>query len=360
MVRILSAAAGHAQRRTFRSPHLFAVALVLTHVPLSRLRVRLICAWVALALLATAGCATAPYTYGHFHDGMADEQQNETASVEYGKPNKTLDTIGKIVGFPAKILPMNSKINDHEITPATEKKLQEYLARNDLTDIAVYINHYDPNGQWRRLRDNKRIGAGWRYSLGAVSVIGYTVFPGRIFGGDRYNPFTNSLYLNSDVPALVLREAAYGKDVHSHKMPGTYAAIQEMPFLGLWSDTRAVKDVVGYARAQGDWETEKEAYHVLFPQMGAESTSVGGVFVSSLWWGGPVLGIGGAAIGHVAGRTVAKQEEAKRDALAAKGAPPADATPTAEASAATAQPVNYLAPTGPPGEEPRVYRLPLP
>ena len=75
--------------------------------------------------------------------------------------------------------------------------------------------------------------------MGAISVIGYTVFPGRIFGGDRYNPYTNSLYLNSDVTALVLREAAYGKDIHSQKMPGTFAAIQDLPVIGLWSDTRA-------------------------------------------------------------------------------------------------------------------------
>ncbi|HVU88431.1 MAG TPA: hypothetical protein VHD36_14010 [Pirellulales bacterium] len=275
-----------------------------------RLAVAPLCA--SLLLSALSGCKIAPYQYGHFHED--GEQGPETVTVEYGKPNKTLDGIGKIVGFPAKILPMNAKINDHEISRTTENKLREYLARNDLNDVAVFINHYDPKRQWQRLRDNKRVGAGWRYTAGAISVIGYTVFPGRIFGGDSYNPYTNSLYLNSDVSAMVLREAAYSKDVHSQKMPGTYAVIQDLPVLGLWSDTLAVRDVIGYAREQGDWEVEKEAYHVLYPQMGIASTSIGGMFLSSAWWGGAALGAGGAAVGHVAGRTAAKREQAKHDA----------------------------------------------
>jgi hypothetical protein len=283
------------------------------------LRLRLVVAplCASIWLLALAGCKIGPYQYSNFHaDG---EKGPESVTIEYGEPNKTLDRIGKIVGFPAKILPMNAKINDHEISRTTETKLRDYLASNDLNDVAVFINHYDPKRQWQRLRENKRVGAGWRYTVGAMSVIGYTVFPGRIFGGDTYNPYTNSLYLNSDVSAMVLREAAYGKDVHSQKMPGTYAVIQDLPIIGLWSDSRAVRDVIGYAREQSDWDVEKEAYHVLFPQMGIASTSIGGMFLSSAWWGGAALGAGGAAVGHVAGRSIAKREGAKHDTVERAG-----------------------------------------
>ena len=229
-------------------------------------------------------------------------------------------------------MPLNSKINDHQITPETEEKLTTYLERNDLADVTVFVNHYGPKDQWRRLRDNKLIGAGWRYTMGSVSVIGYTLLPGRIFGGDRYNPFTNSLYLNSDVPAVALREAAYAKDVRSHKLPGTYAVTQELPLVGLWSDSRAIRDVIGYARVQEDWEVEQQAFKVLFPQMGVESTSVGGAFVSSVWWGGPALGAGGAAVGHVVGRTLAKREAAKHK----------DSEPHADPAATEVQQAGYV------------------
>ena len=229
-------------------------------------------------------------------------------------------------------MPLNSKINDHQITPETEEKLTTYLERNDLADVTVFVNHYGPKDQWRRLRDNKLIGAGWRYTMGSVSVIGYTLLPGRIFGGDRYNPFTNSLYLNSDVPAVALCEAAYAKDVRSHKLPGTYAVTQELPLVGLWSDSRAIRDVIGYARVQEDWEVEQQAFKVLFPQMGVESTSVGGAFVSSVWWGGPALGAGGAAVGHVVGRTLAKREAAKHK----------DSEPHADPAATEVQQAGYV------------------
>ncbi len=284
------------------------------------------CWKVAVWLVTLPGCATPPYRYGHLSDPHVDGGAPSNVAIEHGTPNKTLDRIGAVVGFPARILPMNSKINDHHVSAETEEKVVNFLKKNDLTDVTVFINHYGPKDQWRRLRDNKRIGAPWRYTMGSMSIIGYTLLPGRIFGGDRYNPFTNSLYLNSDVPVIALREAAYAKDVHNHKHPGTYAVGQEVPFVGIWSDSRAVRDVIGYARAEEDWELEQQAYHVLFPQLGAESTSIGGAFVSSIWWGGPALGAGGAAVGHLAGRTMAKREAAKHKDLESPADEPAAET----------------------------------
>ena len=46
---------------------------------------------------------------------------------------------------------------------------------------------------WRRLVANKSVGWGWRYTLGTTLWLGETVFPGRLIGGDHYNPFTNTV-----------------------------------------------------------------------------------------------------------------------------------------------------------------------
>ena len=51
-------------------------------------------------------------------------------------------------------------------------KLRSYLDQNDLADVSIYVNCYDPKEQWHRLKENKRIGAGWRYSLGTLSMVG--------------------------------------------------------------------------------------------------------------------------------------------------------------------------------------------
>jgi hypothetical protein len=188
--------------------------------------------------------------------------------------------------------------------------LKAYLEKNDLADVPVFVNHYDPAGEWRRLRENSLVAPGWRYSLGVVSWLGYTLVPNRVIGGDHYNPYTNSLHLNSDVPAIVLHEAAFAKDIHSRKRPGTYAAINELPLLSLWHQSRAAGDVLGYAQTQHDWETEREAYHVLYPRIGAETTVIASPFVPMFV--GPVLGFGGAAVGYVTGRSVAAHRAGQR------------------------------------------------
>ena len=64
----------------------------------------------------------------------------------------------------------------------TEQNLAQYLEANGLTSTKVRINQYDPIGEWRRLRANKEVGAGWRYTVGAFGTVIYTVLPGRVFG----------------------------------------------------------------------------------------------------------------------------------------------------------------------------------
>jgi hypothetical protein len=135
-------------------------------------------------------------------------------------------------------------------------------------------------------------------------MVSYSLLPGRVFGGDEYNPYTNSLYINSDVPAIALYEAALAKDVHGHKMPGTYAVLSGLPGVAIVRRSHEVGDVLGYARARNDWQTEREAYHVLYPQVGAETASLAGPVVP-VWWAMPLLGVGGAAAGHVTGRMAA-------------------------------------------------------
>jgi hypothetical protein len=264
------------------------------------------------------GCAATPYKFGSFHRPGAEPAACSAVVIEQGKPNATLDRIARIVGAPARIVPMNCRINKHEICAETTEKLTDYLEKNDLADVRVYVNHYDPAGQWQRLRDNTMISPGWRYSVGTLSWLGYTIFPDRIYGGDRYNPYTNSLYLNSDVPAVILNEAASAKDIHSRHFPGAYAVFTSVPGLSLWRKSRAIGDVLGYAQLHHDWEMERQAYHVLCPRMGAESTSIAGP-LTHIWWGGPICGLGGAAVGHLTGRTLAKRREPAAQATVTTG-----------------------------------------
>lgn len=278
--------------------------------------------WLAGALLLGAGgCAAVPYEYGASRN--ATSQDSPAVLIEYGEPNKTLDRLAWCADLPSRIIHFRSEVDDRQISSETTDKLEAYLKQNGLTDVHVYINHYDPQGQWRRLRENERIAPGWRYSVGALSVVGYTLFPVRVYGGDRYNPYTNSLNLAADVPAVILSEAAVAKDVYSRSMPGTYATLNQLPLISLWKSSNAIGDVVGYARDQDDWDLEKEAYHKLYPRFGMQTTSVGGILLPSIWLR-PVLHLSGAAVGHVAGRRMIARRAAEVELLHAASNKPAD------------------------------------
>lgn len=267
--------------------------------------------------LCSVGCATTPYRYGHFRDRGAELPAQ--AEIVYGEPNPTLDRMAWVVALPARLLQLHPKVNSHSVSPETTEELQTYLQENEITDVLVRVNQYDPAGEWRRLRLNTRIAPGWRYTFGTASVIGYTIIPGRVFGGDAYNPFTNSLYVNSDVAAMLISEAAYAKDVHSRSLPGTYAAINEFPVLTLWRHTNAVNDTLGYALKNDDWELERETYRTVYPLMGIHA-ALGGQSAASHVAAIPMITIpisvvGGAVAGHTVGQTTIAQRERQRRLL---------------------------------------------
>ena len=280
---------------------------------------------VGLWLLLASGCATTgPYNYGTFHPGRPTRTDVTEVAIDYGAPNKTLDRIGNILGTPAKLLSLNSRIDNHHVSDETLEKLITYMEKNDITDVCVAVNDYSPKDQWRRLTENERISPGWKYTVGTLSWVGYTISPGRLFGGTQYSPYTNTLYVNSDVPALLLAEAAYAKDIHSRQFPGTYAVFANgLPVVKIWRQSRAINDVLSYARVEQDWDVEKEAYRVLYPQMGASTLGGAGVLVMgspgslSSFIISPLFGISGAAIGHVAGRSMSRRRESELNHVAA-------------------------------------------
>jgi hypothetical protein len=259
-----------------------------------------------LAVWAGCGCASTSYRYGRFHPEESGSTDRQAVVVERGKPHKTLDRLAWIAGTPARIFTLNSKTNNHNVSDETIRQLTTFLEENDLTDVYVSVNDYNPKLQWHRLRENWRVAPFWRYTVGTVNWLGYTFVPNRVVGGDEYNPFTNTLIVSSDVPALVLAEAAYAKDIRSRRHPGTYATLNDLPVLSLWRHSIATSDVLGYARAHRDWDTERQAYEVLYPQIGSTTFGPASHFVPVA---GPFLSAAGAIVGHATGRTVAKVQE---------------------------------------------------
>ncbi len=165
------------------------------------------------------GCATASYSYGSFAESSNADVEGHAVVVKYGTPGPKLERMKSAVDFPKRLVPTAwRKEQDADPAQAIENA-SDYLRKNQLTDVAVFVNHYDPADQWQRLRENRRIAPAWRYSLGVLSWTGDALLPGPVFGHSRYNPFTNSLNLNDSSTASALHEAAYAKQVHAASIP---------------------------------------------------------------------------------------------------------------------------------------------
>lgn len=134
-------------------------------------------------------------------------------------------------------------------------------------------------------------------------MAGEAILPGRLIGGDHYNPFTGTIYLYSDVPAIALQKGAHAKDVARRDYKGTYAFFAALPVTRLWPEAVATRDAIAYAEQHKAPDLERESYRILFPAYG---TYVGG----SLGRFAPPLALpiyaGAGVAGHAVGRVEAR------------------------------------------------------
>jgi hypothetical protein len=290
----------------------------------------------AVGTTLSGGCASGLYQFGHgWQDApCATSSPQEAASqleIAEGKPNTFVDGVGWVLGIPGKLLLWDRRVNNHCVTPDTTEAIARYLEQNQIHDACLRINQYAPGDEWVRLTTNHEVGAGWRYTLGTLSLVRYTLLPGRVFGGDHYNPYTNSVYVYSDVPALALESAAYAKDVHGREYPGTYAAVNQLPVVSLWHDTVNTNDALAYLQATCNKEQQAEGINILYPYYGLQ---MGGA-VAGVVGAGVLFPVGGAIVGHISGRTQTSQAPATQDAGQAVAKCPDATTPDATTAGAT-------------------------
>ena len=216
-------------------------------------------------------------------------------SIERGRKRPIIDGIGWLIGVPEKVLLWDHRANNHNVSEQTTQQVAQYLRYRQLGDVKLRVNQYDPIGEWDRLVDNRQVGAGWKYTFGTLRHLRYVFLPGRVFGGDDYNPYTNTVSLYSDMPSLGLAEAAYAYDVKQRSYPGTYAAVQSLPIVAMWHETLATDEVAHYVAMRGTPQQQQKLRHDLYARYGM---SLGGEVARVLPDGSNVFRLVGAVAGH--------------------------------------------------------------
>lgn len=226
-----------------------------------------------ILLSVFCGCTTIPYEYGKQIDYKIGYEipPGEPQYVQ-GRPIKVLDAAdwywpGSLL---SKLLLWNSKVDSHQISDSTINALKHYMEKNELHHVKVRFNSYQVGNEWGRTFRNKSVGAPWRYTLGFLSWLQYTIMPGRFFGGDNYNPFSNTINIYSDIPAVALHEGGHSKDFEMRKYKGWYAfAYSYIPFFNLYPEAIATGEALGYLETEQDCSGKKDAYKILYPAYGS-------------------------------------------------------------------------------------------
>jgi hypothetical protein len=278
---------------------------------------------VGLSATLITGCATiVPYT------GQGPHPQ-----IERGTPITLVDGIGNLLALPFKLLFLTWKFDSHYISPDTEAAVIEYLAARDLPalhDTKYRLNQYRPGQDLSRLIHNRHVAWPYRLLFGLPTTLIYDVLlPGRVIPwGDYYNPFTNTVHLYSDHPAIALHESGHAHDFARHRFKGTYAIARLLPGVDLYQEWQASGEALRYLQDTNQRPAEVNAYKILYPAYGSY---VGGYFFPPI---GTLVGVG---IGHAAGRSKAAMKAAYYQKLGPVKVYPEAATP--------AQPINQeLAP----------------
>ena len=152
--------------------------------------------------------------------------------------------------------------------------------------------------------------------MGSLTIVGYSLLPGRVFGTDTYNPFTDTLSINSRNPPRALFEAARAKALRGEQFVGSSVVLSSLPVIRSVADVRQASDVLSYLRAEEQWQLETAAYPQLYAEVGKEAIGLAGWFIPVSV--GPGLGIGGRLLGSATGQVVANQRSQEIEVILAE------------------------------------------
>jgi predicted Zn finger-like uncharacterized protein len=238
--------------------------------------------------------------HDEFEDMNREEKFNLARScIVRGNPIEVVDQLGNIASFSSKLLLLSSKIDNHAISSDVERRIIEFIMHHELYDIKVRLNQFAPDGEIMRIVSNNKMHSLMRFLFGIIYIPAYLLNPGRLFGGDYYNPASNTVNIFSNHVAIALHELGHALDFRNRKYPGLYQAFRFIPFAALYQEWKASYYAIMFLRGKKYFEDEIEAYKILYP---AYSTYVFGAvyeLVPSLlgWFFLPFI-----IIGHVIGR----------------------------------------------------------
>ncbi|WP_210409991.1 hypothetical protein [Leptospira langatensis] len=215
------------------------------------------------------------YTVGQPYEPNKDMYfDEENPQFEEGEPYSVIDFIGKWLwpdSLFAKVMIWDRRMQNHSFSFETKRYLKEYIRDNNLKDVKVRFNQYAPWDDLKRLWHSRSVNPFLKWTIGLYAYfVNDLILVGRIFGGDHYNPYSNTIHVYSDIPAVVVHEGGHAKDFSQRQYRSLYALGYAVPVLGaFYPEARASDDAIRYFRYRCDKTEEITAYRTLYPAYGS-------------------------------------------------------------------------------------------
>ena len=198
------------------------------------------------------------------------------------------------------------------LSPTTIRIMNDYLEDNELEALNIEFQTETPKDDWARLEANTSINPLIKYSLGSAYWLGNAITKPSVWGRNYYDPYTNTMHINSNNNLEIMAEMSYAKIIQRQSYPGLYALGSKLPFISFWAQKQKTNEMIAYAKSKQDWELEKATIRKMYPGMlNGSSKDIGRV--AGLFFGPfylrPAISVGGVLVGY----TIAEWEIAQRE-----------------------------------------------
>ena len=177
-------------------------------------------------------------------------------TLEYDLDDPVSRTISYVGNLPAKAILLSKDVGNYP-RAETQNYISNYVRNSGLEDVTIRHGHSRVLEDVGRLFSDKRlkdIPLLSRIFLGVPTTL-IDGFISKLTRADHYNPFTKTVHIYSDVPAIALHELGHAKDFQERKWKTLYALARSLPFVGLYQEYKASRTAHKSLREQDKRQT---------------------------------------------------------------------------------------------------------
>lgn len=195
--------------------------------------------------------------------------------IQVGSSSVVKYSIRNVLSIHLKLLLWNSQINSGNVSKEIIDKVREYLHDNNLSDVNVYVNQFNPKQLWHRTFSNPKTSLLSKCTIGLADCI-----MSCIMSGDYFNSSSNSVNILSNDLGIALHECGHAKDFSSRKNPSLYAVSRAIPLVGslvaLYQEYLASQNAISFLRTKNLRKEVRNTFKTLTP---AFATYVGSAYI---------------------------------------------------------------------------------